>query len=46
MNSLLQDKLNVAMALSGCATLADIDSNLVSQLQKNFYIKPNSLLPK
>jgi 4-hydroxymandelate oxidase len=28
--SLLQDELNVAMALSGCATIADIDSSLVS----------------
>jgi len=28
--SLLQDELNVAMALSGCATITDIDSSLVS----------------
>ena len=28
--SLLQDELSVAMALSGCATIADIDSSLVS----------------
>ena len=34
--SLLQNELNVAMALSGCATLADIDSSLVSQLPKKF----------
>ncbi|WP_371417436.1 hypothetical protein [Anabaena sp. UHCC 0187] len=36
MISLLQDELKLAMALSGCATLADIDSSLVSQLPKNF----------
>ncbi len=34
--SLLQDELKLAMALSGCATLADIDSSLVSQLPKKF----------
>ena len=34
--SLLQDELNLAMALSGCASLGDIDSSLVSQLPKNF----------
>jgi 4-hydroxymandelate oxidase len=34
--SLLQDELNLAMALSGCASLRDIDSSLVSQLPKNF----------
>ena len=34
--SLIQDELNLAMALSGCASLGDIDSSLVSQLPKNF----------
>jgi 4-hydroxymandelate oxidase len=34
--SLLQDELNLAMALSGCASLGDIDSSLVNQLPKNF----------
>ena len=34
--SLLEDELKVAMTLSGCPTLQDIDSSLISQLPKNF----------